>query len=61
MARQESRCWRCGAAWTASPPLQRAEDLDALRARTGHVLETRAARRTASARRERLPEVPAIA
>jgi hypothetical protein len=53
MARQESSCWRCATVWTASaatPP----DELNALRVRTGHVLETRAARRTASARRERV-------
>jgi hypothetical protein len=58
MARQESSCWCCGAAWDAGPATRAAappEPLDSLRARTGHVLDTRAGRRAASARRDLRP------
>ena len=58
MARQETSCWRCGAACEAGPATPAAappERLDSLRARTGHVLDTRAGRRAASARRDRRP------
>jgi hypothetical protein len=58
MARQEASCWRCGAAWdadSATPAAAPPERLDSLRARTAHVLDTRAGRRAASARRDRRP------
>jgi hypothetical protein len=56
MARQETSCWRCGAEWdavAATPVAAAPERLDSLRARTGHVLDTRAGRRAAAARRGR--------
>ena len=62
MARQETSCWRCGAACEAGPATPAAaptERLDSLRARTGHVLDTRAGRRAASARRDRRPPASA--
>jgi hypothetical protein len=58
MARQEASCWRCGAACDAGRATRAAappEPLGSLRARTGHVLDTRAGRRAASARRDRRP------
>jgi hypothetical protein len=58
MARQEQMCWRCGAAWdadAATPAAASADGVNSLRARTGHVLATRAGRRAASARRDRRP------
>jgi hypothetical protein len=56
MARQERTCWRCGAGWeaeSATPPVEPPARLYSLRARTRHVLDTRAGRRAESARRDR--------
>jgi hypothetical protein len=48
MARQEDRCWRCVAAWVAAPAV---DPPSSLRARTGHVLVTRARRQASAERR----------
>jgi hypothetical protein len=62
MARQEASCWRCGAEWdaaAAAPVAAPRERLNSLHARTGHVLDTRAGRRAAAARRDRPLRAPA--
>jgi hypothetical protein len=51
MGRQDESCRHCGAVWAihgASP-----DDGNSLRERTAHVLDTRARRRAARARRDR--------